>query len=122
MAGLGAAMPGGPVPPSPPVPVGAGGVPGNPGLPPAPLPAYLVPSPAHGEAGWVMTALHSGDLGRFLTLMNTKMANMNTLLADPNGTGLLTHVLGVQTGPCSFLAVVTPSLSGATQVEVMHCI
>jgi hypothetical protein len=67
---------------------GAAAAPGNPILPPAPLPAYFVPSPAHGEIGRTVTSLHGGDLGRFLALMNTEMANMDRMLANPTESGL----------------------------------
>jgi hypothetical protein len=33
--------------------------------------------------------MHGGDLGRFIALINTEMTNMNALLADPGGTGLI---------------------------------
>jgi hypothetical protein len=91
-------MPG--VPAAPPF-GGAVVAPGNPLLPPAPLLAYVVPSPAHGEIGRTVTSLHGGDLGRFLVLINTEMANMNHMLTDATGAGLLAHALGVQTSPCA---------------------
>jgi hypothetical protein len=65
----GAAIPGVPVAP---LLGGAAAIPGNPILPPALLPAYFVPSPAHGEICRTVTSLHGGDRGRFLTLMNTE--------------------------------------------------
>jgi hypothetical protein len=118
LGGAGAAMPG---VPAAPLLGGAATIPGNPILPPAPLPAYFVPSPAHGEISRTVTSLHGGDCGRFLTLMNTEMANMNHMLVDPTGAGLLAHALGVQTGPCAFLAVVPAMAAGQTKVEVIHC-
>jgi hypothetical protein len=118
LGGVGAAMPG---VPAPPLVGGVAGAPGNPILPPAPLPAYFVPSPAHGEISRMVTSLHGGDLGRFLALMNTEMANMNHMLADPTGSGLLAHALGVQTGPCAFLAVVPAAAAGQVRIEVIHC-
>jgi hypothetical protein len=65
LGGVGAAMPG---VPAAPLVGGAVAAPGNPILPPALLPAYFVPSPAHGEISRTVTALHGGDLGRFLAL------------------------------------------------------
>jgi hypothetical protein len=122
MAGL-CGLPVAPGAPAHPAPPGIAGVgPGIPGLPPVPLPAYLVLSPAHGEISRSVTAMHSGDIGRFTTLINTEMANMNALLLEHNGTWLLTHALGVGTGPCAFLAVVPSTFSGFVQVEVIHCI
>jgi hypothetical protein len=115
IGGVGLGVPGAPTPPF--VPAAA---PGNPVLPPAPLPAFLVPSPAHGEICRSITARHGGDINRFLALMDTEMRNMATHLADPSGAGLLTHALGVQTGPCSFLAIIPPTFTGHTQVEVIH--
>jgi hypothetical protein len=53
--------------------------------------------------------------------MNTEMANMNHMLTDPTGSGLLAHALGVQTGPCAFLAVVPAMAAGETRIEVVHC-
>jgi hypothetical protein len=64
-----------------------------------------------------VTSLHGGDLGRFLALMNTEMANMNHMLTDPTGAGLLAHALGVQTGPCDFLAVMPAMAAGQTKIE-----
>jgi hypothetical protein len=120
MAGLGGAVPPGvPVPPVPP----GGAVPRvNVGLPPAPLPAYLVPSPAHGDISRVVTAMHGGDLERFLALINTEMTNMHDLLVDPGGVRLAAQALGVRTGPCAFLVVPPPLFMGVTHVEVIHCI
>jgi hypothetical protein len=66
--------------------------------------------------------MHSGDIGRFTTLINAKMANMNAMLLKHNGTQLLTHGLGIGTGPCAFLAVVPSTFSGFVQVEVIHSI
>jgi hypothetical protein len=49
------------------------------------------------------------------------MANMDHMLVDPTGSGLLAHALGVQTGPCAFLAVVPAMAAGQTKIEVIHC-
>jgi hypothetical protein len=54
--------------------------------------------------------------------MNLEMSNMDQHLMDPAGTGLLTHALGVLTGPCAFLAVPPPAFPGQTMIEVVHCI
>jgi hypothetical protein len=114
MAGLGRV---GVAVPGVPAPQGAAAPAINPVLPPALLPAYLVvPSPAHGEVSRVVTASHGGDLLRFTALINVEMQNMVALLNDPNGTGLLAHALGVQTGPCAFLAVVPSGFTGHTRV------
>jgi hypothetical protein len=49
------------------------------------------------------------------------MANMDHMLVDPTGSGLLAHALGVQTGPCAFLAVIPAMAAGQTKIEVIHC-
>jgi hypothetical protein len=45
---------------------------------------------------------------------------MDQLQANPAGAGLLTHALGVLSGPCSFLPVVPPTFSRETRVDVVY--
>jgi hypothetical protein len=93
------------VPPPPPSPAGQA-------VPPViPVPASLTPEPAHGD----ITKL-------LISLVKTDMANMQALLAPPDGLMLVVNALGVEHGHCAFL-VVTPSMfANNPLVKVVHCV
>lgn len=91
-------------------------------LPVTPVPACLKPEPAHGDITNFLMALYGQDAGRFLSLVTIDMNNMQTLLAPQDGLTLVANALGVEHGPCAFLAITPSMFPGNPTVEVIHCI
>jgi hypothetical protein len=67
-------------------------------------------------------ALYGQDTNRFITMVQTDMANMQALLAPADGLMLVGHALGVEQGPCAFITLGPSLFSNNPIIEVIHCI
>jgi hypothetical protein len=82
----------------------------------------LTPTPDHGDITKFIMALYGQDTNRFITMVQTDMANMWALLAPTDGLRLIGHALGVEQGPCAFITLGPSLFANNPIIEVTHCI